>query len=245
MITIPPGQSAAFGCARIELVILDLNDPDLSNFDELPPGQRERASRFATPTLVRRHIAAQVGLRRNLAHRLGVRPSDVRLATSTFGKPALAPNTWGIDLRFNLAHSADIALIAFAVGFEVGVDVEVGLSSKWGVGESGVAGTVLSASERAALAALPEHDRARRFLHFWVRKESVLKAVGAGLAVPLYMVDTASPESEANGSIALDWDGSNGGRIWWQDVALDEQRAAAAVACGRPHFELVRSPSKR
>ncbi|HYT95413.1 MAG TPA: hypothetical protein VEL76_42230, partial [Gemmataceae bacterium] len=43
--------------------------------------------------------------------------------SNAFGKPALSPE-FGSRLKFNLSHSADLALIAVAADADVGVDLE-------------------------------------------------------------------------------------------------------------------------
>lgn len=222
---------------NIELATLDLRCRDLNNRDELPDAQRQRASRFATTDLQRRYVAAHVGLRRLLGNRLRIPPHEIRLVTGAFGKPALAPEMRTIDLRFNLTHSADVALVALAAGVEVGVDVE---RSAPDMREHDITASALSPRERAALASLPEPDRAQAFLRLWVRKEAVLKAVGTGLTVPLSLVDVWSPRADTSGSLTLSWGKSAGTLVGWKDLAPEGMRAAGAVAaCGFPQFQLL------
>jgi 4'-phosphopantetheinyl transferase len=95
------------------------------------------------------------------------------------GKPRLpaAP-----DLHFSLAHSGGCVVVAVAAGTPVGVDVEsVGALAEAEL--DALADSTLAGEERAALDSCPH--RARAFTTWWTRKESVLKATGDGLAVPL------------------------------------------------------------
>jgi 4'-phosphopantetheinyl transferase len=125
-------------------------------------------------------VAARVALRRILGRYLGLAPSQVALETGANGKPRIAPGSRP-DLRFNLSHSGDLALIAVRPGFEVGVDVE------WR--RSGVDGVAISrhmfgAHEHAALAALGAEASSERFFRSWVRREALAKATGRGIVSP-------------------------------------------------------------
>jgi 4'-phosphopantetheinyl transferase len=91
------------------------------------------------------------------------------------------------DLRFNLSHSGDRALLAVAIGREVGVDVE----AQAPVDALALAAHAFSANERAALAATPAEDRLAAFYRGWTRKESFVKALGCGLSFPLREFDVS------------------------------------------------------
>ena len=60
-------------------------------------------------------------LHRVLAVYLGEDPARIRLETGAQGKPRLADPQG--QLRFNLSHSGEIALVAVSGEAEVGVDV--------------------------------------------------------------------------------------------------------------------------
>ena len=209
---------------------MNLRCPELDSHAELSPTERRRAARFATVELQRRYTAAHVGLRRVLGRRLQIPAADVRIVRGTFGKPALAPHVSTLDLRFNISHSVDIALVALTVGVDVGVDVE------WFAQDfcaRDITTTALSSRESAELASLPEPARNRAFLRLWVRKESILKAVGIGLAAPLPAIDVWSTQADTSGSITWPPGGPRGMLVEWQDVALEGIPAICTVAaCG-------------
>jgi 4'-phosphopantetheinyl transferase len=128
-------------------------------------GEAARAARFATPTLRRRYLRAHAALRDILG---SVTAAPLDFALHEKGKPylALAP-----EIRFNLAHSREMALVAVTLGVEVGVDIE----------------RVRPLTEYAAIAQryFPEGFTAptsvREFFRHWTRFEALLKAHGAGL----------------------------------------------------------------
>lgn len=81
--------------------------------------------------------------------------------------------------------------MAVARRHPVGVDVEqVDLR----VDLDSVTGHVLTPTERRCLAGSPEDGRRERFFRYWTRKESVLKATGDGLRVPLQNLTMSAPD---------------------------------------------------
>ena len=86
------------------------------------------------------------------------------------------------SLDFSVSHSADLALIAIAVGRRVGVDVERHDAK---VRILKLATRFFSPREAAELASLPECDQLAGFYRGWTCKEAYLKATGFGLSFPL------------------------------------------------------------
>jgi 4'-phosphopantetheinyl transferase len=107
-----------------------------------------------------------------------VRPGQIRFAYNAFGKPELSPE-FGSRLRFNLSHSADLALIAITTDAGIGVDLEY-VRPQPDYAE--IARSVFSAAEVDELSRLPSHLYPHAFLSCWTRKEAYLKARGEGLA---------------------------------------------------------------
>ena len=68
-------------------------------------------------------VGGRAALRRVLGRYLCVEPENVVMTSGADGKPRLeSPER--LDLRFNLSHSGEVALIAVRLGFDVGVDIE-------------------------------------------------------------------------------------------------------------------------
>jgi 4'-phosphopantetheinyl transferase len=168
---------------------LDPEGPALARLAAtLSRGEHERAARFAFPVHGRRYVAAHGWLRLVLAAHLDQAPADLELTGVAGEKPRLAGHT---DLRFNLSHSEDVAVIAVARDHELGVDVE---RLRPLDDLEALAAATLSPAEAVAWAALPEPLRLPAFLETWTRKEAFLKAVGEGLARPLDSFDvTVAP----------------------------------------------------
>src|SRR5262245_52320624 len=90
---------------------LDLLPPEVEALSEtLSDDELVRARRFVVEHGRRRFIVGRGLLRRLLARYSGVDPSRLEFSYGPHGKPALAGPTSMRSLRFNLAHSADLAL---------------------------------------------------------------------------------------------------------------------------------------
>jgi 4'-phosphopantetheinyl transferase len=156
-------------------------------------------------------------------------PARLRFAYGPQGKPSLQSDEAGdTSLRFNLAHSHDLALLAVARGREVGVDVE---HVRADFASDEVAGHFFSPRETAALRAVPdEAERARAFFRCWTRKEAYVKARGEGLSLPLDGFTVSLAAGEPAALLGCDADARETQR--WTLINLepgDGYAAAAAV----------------
>jgi 4'-phosphopantetheinyl transferase len=124
----------------------------------------------------------RAALRSILARYVGSAPTELRFVYGDHGKPDLAGQSGPDALRFNLAHSAGLAVAALARGRAVGIDLE----------RIAARGSLMRIAERfftwredLAIKALPEAQRTRAFFTCWTRKEAYIKALGDGLAIAL------------------------------------------------------------
>jgi 4'-phosphopantetheinyl transferase len=162
----------------------------------LSEAERQRASRFAFDRDRRRFIVARAHLRGLLAARLGTRPESVELAYGPRGKPELSRRFADSELRFNVSHSEDVAVFAFALRREIGVDVEAVRAIP---DADDIAARFFSRRENEAYRALHRRDRALGFFNCWTRKEAFIKARGDGLHYPLDRFDVSlTPGEPAN-----------------------------------------------
>ena len=164
------------------------SNSDARGAEWLSAEERTRADAFCSAGLQARFRAAHIALRGILGHYLGCSPDALGFRTDSLGKPAL---TTECDLRFNLSHSEDIAVVGVGRGRELGVDVER-VPSATLVDETEQ--LVFTDRERLRLAATPEPARrGREFARLWTRKEAYLKALGAGLSLRLGDIDVSMP----------------------------------------------------
>jgi 4'-phosphopantetheinyl transferase len=147
--------------------------------------ERARANAYVREADCTRFVVGVAMLKLAVAHEEGVAPSAVRVdrRCATCGTGHGAPRIVGSDLHVSVSHSGARVVVAITPAGPVGVDVE----------------------EREARVALPctqdvltPAEPLRNIddlLTYWCRKESALKASGAGLAVsPLDVV--VSPANE-------------------------------------------------
>lgn len=152
---------------------LDCPHEDLERFRTcLSPDEREKASSFYFEQH-RDHYAAGRGILRDLLSRyLGIAATEIRFGYNDFGKPAVN------GLQFNLAHSHDLALYAFSLKHQLGVDLE---KMRPELANEEIADRFFSREEARAL----KNSGIEGFFRCWTRKEAFVKAHGKGLSLPL------------------------------------------------------------
>ena len=192
--------------------------------------EKVRAGRFHFERDRVRYVVARGGLRAVLGRYLGVPPGRLRFDYSPYGKPSLAAEFGGGELDFNVSHSHSLALLAFARGRALGVDVE---HLRAGAADDRLAERFFSANEVAALRALPAARQTRAFFDCWTRKEAYVKARGEGLSFPLADFDVSLRPGEPAALLCVRGDEREAAR--WTLRALDvaPNYAAALVAEGR------------
>jgi 4'-phosphopantetheinyl transferase len=193
----------------------------------LASDERRRASEFRFDDPRRRYVVARGALRRLLGNYLQVDPADVGLTTDGNQKPHLAVKHAAAGLHFNVSHSGDLAVIGYALGCEVGIDVEE-LREVCHLEQ--IARRFFHPSETSAVLSTPASDRSLAFLRCWTGKESLLKALGTGIVGNL-----------ADFQIPVDgnWQGwidcsagpdGHGSRCWLEQLTPCDHYVAA-IAC--------------
>jgi 4'-phosphopantetheinyl transferase len=140
----------------------------------LPSEERDRAASL-TPIAARRFVVARGILRSLLSGFTGMPAHKLRFDYGNSGKPSLVD---GDDIHFNISHSADLGLFAFAPDRPVGVDVENERPVRRLLD---VAQRFMSEDELRSLVDTEPDDRNAAFLKSWVVREARLKAEGKGV----------------------------------------------------------------
>lgn len=146
----------------------------------LAADERARAARFHFERDRTAYTATRGALRTLAGAYLGHPPEALELGYGEKGKPYLAaPPPGGEALRFNVSHSGELGLLAFARGRELGVDVERRreLDDLLSLARSS-----FSPLEYAMLCGLPAADHTAAFFACWSRKEAFIKATGEGVS---------------------------------------------------------------
>jgi 4'-phosphopantetheinyl transferase len=195
----------------------------------LSSDERERAKRFHRLSDRKHFIVARAALRLVLTRYLNVDPRQISFDQNAFGKLRLM-GTYYPDLRFNVAHSSDLALYVVGNGREVGVDLER-IEPRFAT--MGLARSLFALEEVAALSTFSNEDFVAGFYRCWTRKEAYVKAKGLGLSLPLksFVVSVAPPNET---SLLVADRNEIGEQTRWMlvDVTVGEGFAASlAVEC--------------
>jgi len=189
--------------------------------------ERARSARFRFERDRRRFVVAHGALRDLLGRYLAIDPGQVRFVVNQFGRPELSTGL-GSRLRFNLSHSADLALIAVAAGVDIGVDVE---HIRPGPDYSEIARHFFSADEVRELDGVPRHRHAEAFFRCWTQKEAYVKARGEGFEIPLaglsvsrlhdeWWLSTLQPAPGYVGALAIEGKGWRLSQRQWEPGPL-------------------------
>jgi len=176
--TIPPRLAADEAHVwAVPLVESEPSEHELLAALSLDEQARAKEFRFDVPR--RQFIVTRGVLRILLGHYLGERPEEIAFAFEAVAKPRLANKYAASDLRFNVSHSGDLALIAATLGSDVGIDVEHCRPVKQ---LEQLAKRHFHSAEIAGVLATPSGARDAAFMRCWTGKEAVLKAFGVGIA---------------------------------------------------------------
>ena len=192
----------------------------------LSAAEQAAAARFHHRRDRVRWVVAHAALRRLLAAYAGVAAPLLTFAVAERGKPFVSGPNAARRLFFNLSHSGNHAAIGVSTAGEIGIDIEQVRPALRG---SELAARYFSRQENAWLQSLSDDAREVAFYRLWVVKEAVLKAHGAGLAIPLHDVDVCFSDA---GQVSLRFAGQPEGR--WSVAELDAPAgyAAALAVCG-------------
>jgi 4'-phosphopantetheinyl transferase len=216
---------------QLWLVDLEAVRANESRWQEILSGdESERASRFYFLRDRQSFVASRAVLRMILAGYLAVDPGSLNFSYSKREKPFLGAAYAESDIRFNVTHSGDIAMLAFTRQREIGVDVEQIRSD---VEVESIARRFFSTNERMQLAALPSEEKVDAFFRCWTRKEAYIKATGDGLSLPLDQFDVSLGMEAGNALLATRPDESEVSRWLLREVPTEPGYIAAVCARGQ------------
>jgi 4'-phosphopantetheinyl transferase len=183
-------------------------------------------------------IASRGLLRTILGRYLNMGPEELRFCYGPYGKPSLEVKTQGGEvLCFNVSHSHGLALFAFALEREIGVDLE---HIRPDISTGDIAAQFFSQRETDALNSLPENIRRKVFFTFWTRKEALLKAEGKGLVHDLNQYEIL-PDKNKMHIIIRPGNGPQSINIWsLRDLDAGPGYAAALAIQGQGRRTLNR-----
>ena len=159
---------------QVWVASLEVPDARYSALKRMLSQEEQSRAVGMTPILARRFTVARGILRSLLSGFTGTAVEKLRFMYGTSGKPSLADH----DIHFNVSHSAELGLFAFAPDRPVGVDVENERPVRRLLD---VAQRFMSEDEIRTLAATAPEQRDTAFLKSWVVREARLKAEGKGV----------------------------------------------------------------
>jgi 4'-phosphopantetheinyl transferase len=184
--------------------------------------ERRQAKRFSNTLLHNRYVEVHGRLRYLLADKVNQAPDKITINKTKQGKPYLADYP---ELAFNLSHSAEQMLVAFAWNCRVGIDVE---QCKSRANLNGLVNKCFAEPEKSYWNQLPDNEKHQAFYRFWTRKEAFVKATGHGIVLGLdqCVVNTANPVEFTSVPVQC-----GKASIWSiQDLELGEGLCGAIVA---------------
>ena len=210
---------------------LDEPSPRIDSFlHTLAADEKTRAQRFYFQRDRERFITAHGVLRAILGFYLNRAAKCLSFCYGSHGKPALAWESGGDAIRFNMSHSHGVALYAVARGREVGIDLEF---IRCDLEVEQIAERCFSRREIATLRALPTDLRKYAFFLCWTRKEAYIKARGEALSLPLDQFDVSLIPGEPAALLSTQPDSDEALRWSLQELTLASGYVAALAVEGR------------
>lgn len=149
---------------------------DMDRYEGLLSKDEARESRLIGSERNRRlYVAGKGILRTILSEYTNIHPHNINIERDLSGRPKLAKCLKDPTLSFNLSHSEDVILCAFARHVTLGVDVQY--AHRVPV----CADALLLQDESRLISCAPEPLQAEMFLRIWTLKEAFLKATSRGL----------------------------------------------------------------
>ena len=189
-------EATPLGLGDVHVWHVELDQPSeivRSLYRLLDDDERRRAADFRFDQDQARFIVTHGLFRSVLAQYIPCEPEALQFSLDAAGKPRLLSIESNRQVQFNISHSANQALFAFAAGRPVGIDIEC-IRAMPNLVE--VAATVFSPREQLILKVLPIQDRIAAFFNGWTRKEALLKGLGTGFSLPAQDIEVSLAPGE-------------------------------------------------
>lgn len=193
----PPQKKIELGDNEIDIWLFHLNTLPQSIkhfYSLLADDEKERSEKFIHFMHRKRFISSHGFVRSVLANYLEQQPSELKFGKSEHGKPELDNITNTANIKFNLSHSHDMALVAVCKNNEIGVDIEyMDRKNNW----SGIIKRFFTEPEQKNIFSLAENQQQAAFFQTWTRKEAHMKVTGLGLGLSPTRFTVSTPPEEA------------------------------------------------
>ena len=196
--------------------------------------EKVRADRFKFESDRVRFVASHGWLRTMLGSYCGIHPQELVFASGAHGKPFLKSSS--MPIQFNLSHSGIRAALVVTRNMRCGIDIEQVRSE---ISEQAIAERFFCARENQWLQSLPTEQRNLGFFRLWSVKESILKAEGKGLSIPLSAIDASGVLAGTSATVSF-WDENRLFSVRVGELhAIQRYTAALAVEGSTPGFQII------
>ena len=128
---------------------------------------------------IKRHFT----LLKILSDYLHTEPSEIFLEYAEYGKPYLSSDCNKKNIQFNISNSWNHMIVGITLDNEIGVDIE---KIRTSVDYEKLIKRFFSEKEKEDFLQLDKDKQEQTFFQWWTMKESVMKAVGLGLYLPIH-----------------------------------------------------------
>lgn len=187
--------------------------------------EQSRWQRFQHPGPRRRFALCRASLRAILCDRLDCLNAQLAFGVSDYGKPFALVQGLPVSISFNVAHSGNHGLIAFAPTGRLGVDIEERVTRR---DLDRLIMTVLGPAEQAELSSLDGKRKLNLFLTLWTLKEALIKALGVGFSLDISRFEV--PSDILRGTRTSMFQFPHLPTVNWRVDNLGNERFAAAIA---------------
>ena len=188
----------------------------------------QRWERFLFPGPKRRFALCRSALRRQLCKRLDCSNDQLSFEESEHGKPSALVRGRIAPVSFNVSHSGNHGLLAFAPEGKIGVDVEERVENRH---IDLLCDTVLGPDERREISTLSGQEKIAMFFKLWTVKEALIKALGVGIALDTSLFEV--PARMRRGAKRALFQFPHLPNVRWQIDDISDDRFAAAIAYER------------
>ena len=145
-------------------------------FKYISQEKAEKLSKFKMIDDKKRGLIGELLVRYLICDNLKIKNSEVNFTKNKYGKPFLKDY---IGLEYSVSHSNKFVVCAIG-DYAVGIDIEYVKDV-----ELGAANYLFERHEYEVFNNLPENNKLDYFYSMWTLKESLIKAKGLGLSIPM------------------------------------------------------------
>jgi 4'-phosphopantetheinyl transferase len=195
----------------------------------LSADERKRAGGFHFERDWQHYIVRRGTLRTILGCYLHTDPRWIEFEYGENEKPALADNSDQCGINFSTSHSQGLALYAFTLDREVGVDIEF---IRDHLEMEMIVERFYSDKEKTAFRELPAESKKEAFFKCWTRKEAFIKATGNGMSKSLDSFEVSLNPGEPARLLEINGDPAEASRWTLHDLKPSLGYAAAFAVVG-------------